>query len=311
MKHRNVETSRFRAINYPIGDGELNTQRIKILLTAIDKGSLTKAGQTLGYTQSYLTQTMKAFEDEIGFPLLVKTNRGVEPTNEAKMLIPAMRDLIRSEEKLDQEMAEIQGLHRGTIRIGSFVSTSVYWVPQIIEYFQNNYPEVVFQIEELGHDEMIRGLIDGSLDIALMSDPGRKTSIDFIPILEDPMLVAYSDRYDLSDYDYVPVDRLKDYPFIMTYKSYDKDPHKVFEDAGFIPNVRYYSRDDFAVLSMVQRGLGLAILPELTINEFPGEYDTRMLEPESYRTLGIGIRSAEDAGPLARFVIKYIKENIR
>ena len=290
----------------------MNTQRIRILLTAIDKGSLTKAGQTLGYTQSYLTQTVKAFEDEIGFPLLVKTNRGVEPTNEAQMLIPAMRELIRSEEKLDQEMAEIQGLHRGTIRIGTFVSTSVYWVPQIIEYFHNNYPEVVFQIEELGHEEMIRGLIDGSLDITLMSDPGEKVNIDFIPVLEDPMMVVFQpEKYDLSGYDYVPVDVLRNYPFIMTYKSYDKDPHKVFEDAGFMPQVRYYSRDDFAVLSMVQRGLGLAILPELTINEFPGDYDTRMLDPEAYRSLGIGIRSVEDAGPLARFVIKYIKENIR
>jgi DNA-binding transcriptional LysR family regulator len=228
------------------------------------------------------------------------------------MLIPAMRELIRSEEKLDQEMAEIQGLHRGTIRIGTFVSTSVYWVPQIIEYFHNNYPEVVFQIEELGHEEMIRGLIDGSLDITLMSDPGRKVNIDFIPVLEDPMMVVFQpDKYDLSMYDYVPVDILRDYPFIMTYKSYDKDPHKVFEDAGFMPQVRYHSRDDFAVLSMVQRGLGLAILPELTINEFPGDYDTRMLAPEAYRNLGIGIRSVEDAGPLARFVIKYIKENIR
>ena len=290
----------------------MNTQRIRILLTAIDKGSLTKAGQTLGYTQSYLTQTVKAFEDEIGFPLLVKTNRGVEPTNEAQMLIPAMRELIRSEERLDQEMAEIQGLHRGTIRIGTFVSTSVYWVPQIIEYFHNNYPEVVFQIEELGHEEMIRGLIDGSLDITLMSDPGKKVNIDFIPVLEDPMMVVFQpEKYDLSKYDYVSVDVLRDYPFIMTYKSYDKDPHKVFEDAGFMPQVRYHSRDDFAVLSMVQRGLGLAILPELTINEFPGDYDTRMLDPEAYRTLGIGIRSVEDAGPLARFVIKYIRENIR
>jgi DNA-binding transcriptional LysR family regulator len=231
------------------------------LLAAIDKGSLTKAGRELGYTQSYLTQTMKAFEEEIGFPLLVKTNRGVEPTNEARMLLPEMRRLIRCEEKLIQEMAEIHGLHRGTIRIGSFVSTSVYWVPQILEYFQNNYPEVVFQIEELGHDEMIAGLVDGSLDMALMSEPENVTSIDFIPVIEDPMMVAFSKKHDLSAYDYVPTDVLKEYPFIMTYKSYDKDPHKVFEDAGFIPEVKYHSKDDFAVLSMVQRGLGLAILP--------------------------------------------------
>lgn len=290
---------------------KLNTQKIRILLTAIDKGSLTKAGQVLGYTQSYLTQIMKSFEEEVGFPLLIKTNRGVEPTHEARMLIPAMRRIIESEERFEQERAELQGLHKGTIRIGTFVSTSVYWVPQILEYFQNNYPEVIFQIEELGHDEMIEGLIDGSLDIALMSFPGDNINIDFIPILEDPMLLTMPSGHELCKYDYVPVEKLKDYPFIVTYKTYDKDPHKVFEDAGFTPEVRYYSRDDFAVLSMVQRGLGLAILPELTINEFPGDYETRMLDPEAYRTLGIGIRALEYAGPLARFVIKYITNNIK
>lgn len=289
----------------------MNTQKIRILLTAIDKGSLTKAGQALGYTQSYLTQIMKAFEEEVGFPLLVKTNRGVEPTQEARNLLPAMRRLIESEEQFDQEVAELQGLRKGTIRIGTYVSTSVYWVPQIIEYFRNNYPQVVFQIEELGHDEMIDRLVEGSLDIALMSYPGDRASIDFIPVLEDPMLLVLPPGHELSKYDRVPVGKLKDHPFIMTYKSYDQDPHRVFEEAGFFPEVRYYSRDDFAVLSMVQRGLGLAILPELTINEFPGSYDTRTLAPEAYRTLGIGIRSHDYAGPLAKFVIKYIMENIR
>lgn len=289
----------------------MNPQKIKILLAAIDKGSLTKAGQALGYTQSHLTQIMKSFEEEVGFPLLIKTNRGVEPTEEARTLMPAMRQLVESEERLVQEIAELQGLRKGTIRIGTYVSTSVYWVPQILEYFQNNYPQVIFQIEELGHDEMINGLIEGSLDIALMSRPEDRASIDFIPILDDPLLIVFPPGHELSKYDYVPVDKLKDYPFIMTYKSYDQDPQKVFEEAGFIPEVRYYSRDDFAVLSMVQRGLGLAILPELTINEFPGNYDSRMLEPEAYRTLGIGLRAREYAGPLARFVIRYIKENIR
>jgi len=144
-----------------------------------------------------------------------------------------------------------------------------------------------------------------------MSYPGDKTSIDFIPVLEDPMMIVFPQGHELGRYDQVPVDKLKDYPFIMTYRSYDKDPHRVFEDAGFTPEVRYYSRDDFAVLSMVQRGLGLAILPELTIEEFPGNYETRLLEPEYCRTLGIGLRSYEYAGPLAKFVIRYIMKNIR
>ena len=112
----------------------MNTQRVKVLLAAIDSGSLTKAGQIFGYTQSAVTQMMKTLEDEVGFPLLIKTNRGVEPTSELSLLIPTMRKLLNTEEILSQEIAGISGVQKGTIRIGSFVSTSVNWVPQIIEY---------------------------------------------------------------------------------------------------------------------------------------------------------------------------------
>lgn len=288
----------------------MNTQRIKILLAAIDNGSLTKAGQLYGYTQSALTQMMQTLEEEVGFPLLIKSNRGVEPTSETQLLMPTLRKIVSLEERLEQEMAEIRGIHRGTIRIGSFVSTSIHWIPKVLEYYQNNYPEVVFHIEEFGRDELIQGLIDGTLDIALMSKP-ESSAIEFIPIIEDPLMVVFPEGHELCKYDSVPVDILKDFPFVMTYKTYDRDPQVVFEKAGFMPSVRYYSREDSAVLSMVQRGLGLAILPELTLEDFPGKYECRMLEPETYRTLGIGIRSLKDAGPLTRSVIKYIKNNIK
>ena len=289
----------------------MNTQKmIQVLLTAIDSGSLTKAGEILGYTQSNLTQMMRSFEDEVGFPLLIKTKKGVEPTREALQLLPTMRELRAQEEKLFQEIADISGIKRGTIRIGTFVSTSTTWLPRLLEHFQENYPEVVFEIMESGQDEMEHGLADGSLDIALLSEPER-TGIDFIPLLEDPMLVVFSEKHDLSSYDRVPVEVLRDYPLIMTYQSYDRDVRRVFEAAGYVPDVRYYFKDDFAVLSMVQHGLGIAVLPELIIEKHPGSYDCRMLDPESYRNLGIGIKSIKGAGPLARSVIDYLKDNVR
>ena len=289
----------------------MNTNRIiKVLLTAIDNGSLTRAGEILGYTQSNLTQMTKSFENEIGFPLLIKTKRGVEPTEEMKLLIPSMRAILAQEERFYQEIDSIRGVHRGRIRIGTFVSTSTSWLPQLLSFFQANYPDVVFEVVESGQDEMFNGIRDGSLDIALMSRPEQDT-IDFIPILEDPMMVVFSDRHDLSSFDYVPVEELAKYPMVLTYQSYDRDVRRIFDEAGFEPEVKYYFKDDFAVLSTVQYGLGISVLPELIIEKFPGSYDSRMLEPEAYRTLGIGIRSIKDAGPLARFVIDYIKKNIK
>lgn len=283
---------------------------VRVFLTSIDSGSFTKAGEILGYTQSNLTQMMKSFEDELGLPLLIKNKKGVEPTSEALQLIPTMRAMINQEEKLFQEVNDIRGIRRGIIRIGSYVSTSATWLPQVIGHFQTNYPDVEFNIVESGQDEMLRGLISGDLDMALMSAPDNH-EVDFIPVLDDPMVVVFPPDHELGKFDYVPVAELKKYPLLMTYREYDSDAHKVLQSVGLESNVRYHSKDDFAVLSMVQHGLGISILPELTIERFPGEYDYRMLDPESYRNLGIGVRSLKDTGPLASMVIKYIREHVR
>ena len=125
------------------------------------------------------------------------------------------------------------------------------------------------------------------------------------------MVVVFPPDHDLAAFDYVPIEKLRDYPLIMTYREYDTDANRILLDAGLYASVRYRSKDDFAVLSMVRHGLGISILPELTLDRFPGSYEYRMLDPESYRSLGIGIRSIKEAGPLARSVIKYIRENIR
>ena len=289
----------------------MNTfKMVRVFLTSIDSGSFTKAGEVLGYTQSNLTQMMRSFEDELGIPLLIKTKKGVEPTSEAKQLIPAMRAMVAQEEKFLQEADEIRGIRRGSIRIGSYVSTSSTWLPQVIGYYQTAYPEVEFNIIESGQADMLRGLMTGDLDLALMSVP-ENNEVEFIPILGDPMVVVFPPDHELTDYDYVPVEKLQDYPLIMTYREYDTDANRILLNAGLDASVRYRSKDDFAVLSMVQHGLGISILPELTLERFPGTYDYRMLDPESYRSLGIGIRSIKEAGPLARSIINYIKDNIR
>ena len=289
----------------------MNTfKMVKVFLASVDNGSFTRAGEILGYTQSNLTQMMKSFEEELGIPLLIKTKKGVEPTSEAKQLIPAMRAMAAQEERFLQEADEIRGIRRGSIRIGSYVSTSSSWLPQVIGYYQTEYPHVEFNIIESGQEEMLQGLQNGDLDLALMSAP-ENNEVDFIPVLEDPMVVVFPPDHDLAAFDYVPIEKLRDYPLIMTYREYDTDANRILLDAGLYASVRYRSKDDFAVLSMVRHGLGISILPELTLDRFPGSYEYRMLDPESYRSLGIGIRSIKEAGPLARSVIKYIRENIR
>ena len=286
----------------------MNTQKIKAFLTAIECGSLTAAGEELGYTQPAMTQMMRSLENEIGLPLLVKSRHGVEPTSEARELIPTMQRILNEEERLDQEVGEIMGLRRGNLRIGTFTSTSIDWLPGVLDHFQNNYPDIVFDIIECSQDEMIEGLLAGTMDLALMS--GIETDdIDFIPISEEPMCAVFSDRYDLTGYDAVPIKILDRYPLIL--ESFDRDTNAVFEKAGLKPAAKYYSKECIAMLSMARQGVGVAILPELILKLFPGGFEYRRLDPPVARTLGIGVRDRKNCGPLSRFIIRYLTENCR
>ncbi len=288
----------------------MDTFKLKVLFKAVELGSLTKAADAMGYSQPAVTQMMRSLEESIGFSLLAKTNRGVEITTEGEHLLPLMRELIDAEEKLYQEAAEISGMHSGTLRVGSFVSTSVHWLPGVLEYFQKYHPLVNINIIEGGQDDLVNMLMERQIDVALMSDPG-KVNLEFIPVYRDPLVVAYSSRYDLSGRESVTMKDIKDYPFLQTENTYDRDVYRLIEESGYSPEVKYTSRDDYVILAMVRHGVGISILPELVIEGFSKDFSVVPYKPEFYRTLGIAIRSWDDIGPLARFFIQLIRDNLQ
>lgn len=287
----------------------MNTLKLKVLFKAIELGSLTRAGEALGYSQSAITQMMKSLEEDVGFSLLSKNNRGVELTAEGKSLLPLMRRIIDDEEAFFEEIAEIGGMHKGTLWVGSFVSTSVHWLPIVLKHFQDNYPDVRINIEEGGQDDLVARLQDRRIDVALLSDPGRR-SVRFIPIYKDPLVVAYSDKYDLNRYDRVGMEQIKDFPFLITDHTYDRDVAKLIKQSGYDPEIRYTSKDDYAVLSMVRYGLGVSVIPKLVVDGFDRNFTYKLYDPPYYRTLGIGVRAENDASPLVKLFIDYIKKAI-
>ncbi len=287
----------------------MDTFKIKVLFKALELGSLTKAADAVGYSQPAVTQMMHSLEESIGFSLLAKTNKGVEITVEGEHLLPLMRELLDDEEKLYQEAAEIKGMHSGTLRVGSFVSTSVHWLPGVLEYFQKNHPLVNINIIESGQDDLIKMLMERRIDVALLSEPSTK-SLEFIPLYKDPLVVAYNSRYDLSGYESVTMEDIKDFPFLLTENTYDRDVYRLIDQSGYRPEVKYTSRDDYVVLSMVRHGIGISIIPKLVVEGFSKDFSVAPYKPEFYRTLGAAVRSWEDAGPLVRFLINFIKENV-
>ena len=101
----------------------MDLNRYKIFLSVADSGSFTAAAAAWNYTPSGVVHLINALEQEFGFPLFVRTRRGVHLTTDGEQLVAPLRDLVQCDDRLRQVCSKIQGVLTGKVRIGSYYRT--------------------------------------------------------------------------------------------------------------------------------------------------------------------------------------------
>ena len=104
-----------------------------------------------------------------------------------------------------------------------------------------------------------------------------------------------------------PVAALCDAPFMMLEKDARADAAEIFERCGLSPSVRFTTWDDYAIMSMVESGLGVSILPELILQRVPYRICVRELDVPAYRRIGLALRDRESASLAVKCFLEYLK----
>lgn len=288
----------------------METKKCKALLKAIDCGSFLHAGESLGYSQSGITQMMNSLERELGFAVLVRTNKGVFLTEEGKRIAPLLRELVRLDERLEQECALITGVERGTVTVGCFISVAIQWLPKMIYQFKQQYPGIHVEMLEEGSAEALESwLHEGRIDLAIYS-LDLDGPFDCIPLQRDELMAVLPQGHPLCAYTAVPLSAFAEEPFLM-YKlpsgAYDADIYTAFRKAKIHPKIEFSSNFDFTIISMVEHNLGVSVLPSFILDGHTQNIVTRPLMPPVNRTLGIAVRSLADASPAVKRFISCAK----
>lgn len=282
----------------------MDVKKLQVLLEIERCGSFTKAGDRLGYTQSGITQMMKSLEKEIGFPLFDKTHKGVTLTTSAKSLLPSVHALIAADEVLNQEISFLKGAKKGTIKIGTYVSCSIHWLPSIIQKFQMEHPDILFEIMEGDEQELTDWVLSHKVDVGFLSYHPREP-YEFIKIMDDPMLAVFPKGHPFEEHEEIPLEWYQNVPFVISDYTYENDVYRILSKNKIKPEIKYTTTNDYSILSLVEHNLGISILPALILRGRVGNYEARPLVPRTYRSLGIAISSKEDLSPAAKIFIKY------
>ena len=93
----------------------MNSEALNVLLEAVDAGTMSAAAGRLSYTPSGVSRSIEALEQQIGFPLVVRTRKGIRLTSEGETLLPFIKEIVYWSSMLNEKAREVRGLESGTV----------------------------------------------------------------------------------------------------------------------------------------------------------------------------------------------------
>jgi len=279
------------------------------LQKVVERGSFTKAAEALGYTQSAMSQMISSLEDELSIKLLYRSRVGAKLTLEGADLYPFIQRTILQYQAMQQKANEIKGLETGIIRIGTLASISCHWMPQLIKEFQALYPNVQFTLHQGDYSSIQEWIKIGAVDFGFITPPAV-TDLQTITIREGSMLAILPANHKLASRSTVSLHEIANEPFILLEEGHFSEPMEAFHACGLEPNVKFCIHDDYAIMTMVEAGLGISILAELVLRRT--NYNIAMLpiNPPIKRTLAIGYKDKNSLPIASKYFIEYLISNI-
>lgn len=271
----------------------------------IELGGFTKAANALGYTQSSISQMIASLENELGIRLLTRSRHGVRLTIEGAELYPMIERLIYQYRTVQEKASEIKGIDTGVIRIGTISSVTCHWMPQLINGFKETHSNVQFLFHQGDYTLIPEWIASGQIDFGFVN-PLAGTDLKTRTIKSGEMLAVLPKRHPLAKKKKLHLRDLADEPYIQLEEGRYSEPLAAFEAAGIKPNIQYTIHDDYAIMTMVEAGLGVSILAELVLRRTHYEIVCLPFDPPITRTLAVGYKNLDSLPIASKYFIDYL-----
>lgn len=261
----------------------MDTNKIKAVMRAAELKSLSKAAEELSYTPSAFSHIADSLEDELGVVLLKRTSAGVEWTDGGKKLLGEFNSLIAQEEKILKK-AEALSSEEKTLTIGAYASISRTFLPKIVKDIRENVKGVKLHIT-VG-DKLNALLEKDFVDIIVTEIAPDVKDYVYKEIYNEEYVSVLPPKF-IKSAKKISKDFLYKYPFIMCTESALKT---YFDLSKFKEVIQVVSDDDASIIKMVNEGIGVTVLPKLSLSGATSDVTICDLQEKLTRTLGIAYK---------------------
>jgi DNA-binding transcriptional LysR family regulator len=173
--------------------------------------------------------------------------------------------------------------------------------------FKKQYPSVQFQLHQGDYTVISNWVEEGSVDFGFVN-PDAVTKLRTVSLQEDEMLAVLPASHPLAIKNRVSLKELTQEPYILLDEGDISEPLMIFKQNSFDLNIQYRVHDDYAIMSMIEQGLGISILPKLVLSRCPYHIVTKPISPSVFRTISLAFKDKRVLPIASRYFIDFITE---
>src|SRR5437660_5278147 len=267
-------------------DVRLEIRHLRLLAAVAEHGSVTEAGRRLHVTQSALSHQLADAEEKLGTALFWRLGKKMVLTPAGEKLLDSARKVLAELYSAETQIEGLNGGTRGVIRVSTECYTCYHWLPPVLKNFHTKFPGVEVNIVLEATARPIEALLDGLLDVAVVSCPPRNKSLRLTPTCEDELVVVMDPHHRLASSNHVqPRDLAGENVFCYPPKEESTLVLKVLHPAGVRPARVMEVPLTESILDMVSSGMGVALMARWAIRNYlsSGRIITRPLSKGGFR----------------------------
>ncbi|GAA4300720.1 LysR family transcriptional regulator [Compostibacter hankyongensis] len=193
----------------------METRYLRLIKAIVEEGNITRAIDQLHLSQSALSYQLKEAELQLGTPIFFRRNKKLILTPAGKRLYATANLVLKELDAAEAEIRKMMNGETGVIKISTECYTSYHWLPPVLKKFKSAFPNVEVEIVFEATHRPIEKLMDGSLDLAITSNPEQTDKIEYIELFTDEMLAVVSQHHPWAGQEYVSAEDFANIPLII------------------------------------------------------------------------------------------------
>lgn len=245
----------------------LEVRHLSLVVEISGTGSVTRAAERLHLTQSALSHQLRDIESRLGMPLFLRLGKRMVLTPPGERVLGAARRVLAEIDRTEEDLKLMSQNGKGVLRLCTQCNTGYHWLPPLLQAFHRKFPGVDVQIMVNATERPIQALLEGQIDLAVITSDVDDKRLATQPLFEDELVAVVPSTHPFAKRPFVEALDFAEEHLII----YKADPHdsytftRILGPAGVQPARVSQVPLTEAILELVKAGLGVSIMARWAI----------------------------------------------